>query len=64
MGKTYDSKCYDLSEHFLTGENIPPEREKEMLDLLAQDIQDATSVGNKRKIKCHMKLSHFWEIFL
>ena len=36
----YDSECWNLAEHFLTGEPIPPEREREITELLAQEIQD------------------------
>jgi hypothetical protein len=36
----YDPKCEELSEYFLTGQNIPPNKEQEMIKLLAQTIQD------------------------
>jgi hypothetical protein len=36
----YDSECWNLAEHFLTGENLG-DKEKEITDALAQCIQDA-----------------------
>jgi hypothetical protein len=38
---SFDSKCYDLAEHFIQDENIRPEDRDKILNNLAQDIQDA-----------------------
>jgi hypothetical protein len=38
---SFDSKCYDLAEHFVQDENICPEDREKILNEMAQDIQDA-----------------------
>lgn len=35
----YDSECWNLAQHFLTGEGIPSDKEDEATGLLAQAIQ-------------------------